>query len=59
MHYNYKTDNNFLPNQMLKKKKIATLYWDLRAKQLTSGGELVNFNKRYQNTKKIDRGFQN
>ncbi len=27
--------------------------WDLKAKQLTSGGKLVNFNKRYHNTKKI------
>ncbi len=29
------------------------LYWDFKAKWLTSGGKLVNFNKRYQNTKKI------
>ncbi len=50
-----KPAKNFHAKRFCTSDRNATfvVYWDLKAKQLTSGEKFVNFNKRYQNTKKI------
>ncbi len=45
--------STYIHTHILQIREYVALHWDLKAKLLTSGGELVDFNKRYQNTKKI------